>query len=201
MGVMCSTSEEYKTSYWKDFNELRTEGEKLWEAEPKLVSAEEALYMPNIESHSLSKSAVNTTDLLEGHTSLVAIYFNQFGDNHTQTFTRPFLDEFSDHNRIQLMKVNIEVNFAKSLILRLLTPYLKRTIPASLHNNYILLFHDDPSLREALDMNNSCRGYVFLVDSSCKLRWSAHGNATSREIESMLKLVKTLDEQNQSTIK
>ncbi|CAG8441654.1 16409_t:CDS:2, partial [Acaulospora morrowiae] len=95
---------EYNTPYWKDFDELRKEGGKLWEAETELVNAQKALYMPNIKARSLSKSAIDTTDLLEGHTTLVAIFFNQFGENHTQTFIKPFLDEFSDHDKIQLMK-------------------------------------------------------------------------------------------------
>ncbi|CAG8779961.1 10709_t:CDS:2, partial [Racocetra fulgida] len=81
---------EYNTPYWKDLIELRKDGEKLWEANPELVSAE------------------------------------------------------------------------------------------------------DPILFEALGMNNLYRGYTFLVDSNCKIRWSAHGKATSNELETMLKLTKFL---------
>ncbi|CAG8455765.1 11087_t:CDS:2 [Diversispora eburnea] len=124
---------KYKTSYWKDFNELRANGEKLWEADTELVNAEKALYMPNIKARTLNRPIIDTTDLLEGHVSLVSIVFNQFGENHTKTFINPFLQEFFNHDKIQLIQVNIEMNFAKSLLLRLLIPYIKRTIPVSQH--------------------------------------------------------------------
>ncbi|RHZ69335.1 hypothetical protein Glove_284g110 [Diversispora epigaea] len=187
---------EYKTSYWKDFNELRTNGEKLWEADTELVNAEKALYMPNIKARTLNKPIIDTTDLLEGNVSLVSIVFNQFGENHTQTFINPFLQEFFNHDKIQLVQINIEMNFVKSLLLRLLIPYIKRTIPVSQHSKYIIIFNNHGNLldlKEALQLNNIYRGYVFLVDSNCKIRWTSHGNATSQEIESMLKLTRTLN--------
>ncbi|CAG8514920.1 12957_t:CDS:2, partial [Racocetra persica] len=170
---------EYNTPYWKDLIELRKDGEKLWEANPELVSA---------EACSLSNPKIDTTDLLQNQTSLAVISFNQYGEEHVKTFIEPFFKNFSDHAKIQFMKVTIEPNFAKSLIIKLFViPSLRRSIPESLH---------DPILFEALGMNNLYRGYAFLVDSNCKIRWSAHGKATSNELETMLKLTKFLGNEN-----
>ncbi|CAG8823957.1 21857_t:CDS:2 [Gigaspora margarita] len=160
---------EYNTPYWKDLIELKKFGEKLWEAAPGLVNAEQALYMPNIRARSLSNPKIDTTDLLQNHTSLVVISFNQYGE------------------------VTIETNFVKSLIIKLFViPSLRRSIPESLH---------DTNLYEALGMDNLYRGYTFLVDSNCKIRWFAHGRATSNELETMSKLIKLLDNENVKVVK
>jgi ATPase complex subunit ATP10 len=39
-----------------------------------------------------------------------------------------------------------------------------------------------------LGITNRYLGYVFLVDSEGKVRWGAHGNATPKELETMVKL-------------
>ncbi|CAG8537607.1 108_t:CDS:2 [Cetraspora pellucida] len=193
---------EYNTPYWKDLTELRKHGEKLWEANPELVNTEKALYMPNIKACSLSNPKIDTTDLLQNQTSLVVISFNQYGEDHVKTFIETFYKNFSNHAKIQFMKVTIEPNFAKTFIIKLFViPSLRRNIPKSLHKNYIFTFNKDPILFEALGMNNLYRGYTFLVDSNCKIRWSAHGKATSNELETMLRLTEFLDNQNHSNVR
>ena len=42
-------------------------------------------------------------------------------------------------------------------------------------------------------MHNAYRGYVFVIDADCKIRWFAHGFATSKEIETMSTIIKNLD--------
>ncbi len=120
--------------------------------------------------------------------------------------------------------MNVETNFLKLLILKLFIPKIRREIPQSLHvcniylstylpiylsnhliyiiiNNsffvkktYILLFRNNQSLREALNIHNTYRGYVFVIDADCKIRWFAHGYATPKEIETMSKIIKNLNE-------
>ncbi|CAG8797905.1 1041_t:CDS:2 [Dentiscutata erythropus] len=120
---------------------------------------------------------------------------------HVKTFVEPFLKDFSGHAKIQILKVTIETNFVKSLIIKLFViPSLRRSIPEPLHRNYIFTFNKDTTLFEALGMNNLYRGYTFLVDSNCKIRWSAHGRATSNELETMLKLIKILDNEKHSNV-
>lgn len=49
-----------------------------------------------------------------------------------------------------------------------------------------------------LDMTNQYIGYVFLVDEDCKIRWTAHGDATEEEVANMLAMTDYL---NQKRIK
>ncbi|CAJ0865266.1 15263_t:CDS:2 [Entrophospora sp. SA101] len=95
---------EYKTSFFKDFHQLRTEGIKLWEASTEINKSEDALYMPNIKTRSLSTSQVNTTELLKGHISMVVMYFNRFGQDQSKSFIKPFLETFSNNSKIQYIE-------------------------------------------------------------------------------------------------
>ncbi|CAG8716974.1 13780_t:CDS:2 [Rhizophagus irregularis] len=155
---------EYQTSYWKGFNELRIRGEKLWEANEEAIKADKALYMPNINARSLLKTNIDTTNLLRDNTTLLTVFFNRFGEIQVKSFIEPFLAEFSNRPKIQLMQ-----------------------------KTYILLCQNDRFLREALNIYNAYRGYVFVIDADCKIRWFAHGYATPKEIETMLKIIKDLD--------
>ncbi|CAJ0875341.1 10265_t:CDS:2, partial [Entrophospora sp. SA101] len=84
-------------------NEL-TEGIKLWEASTEINKSEDALYMPNIKTRSLSTSQVNTTELLKGHISMVVMYFNRFGQDQSKSFIKPFLETFSNNSKIQYIE-------------------------------------------------------------------------------------------------
>ncbi|CAB4483115.1 unnamed protein product [Rhizophagus irregularis] len=161
---------EYQTSYWKGFNELRIRGEKLWEANEEAIKADKALYMPNINARSLLKTNIDTTNLLRDNTTLL-----------------------TTKNTINANKLNIETNILKSFIIKLFIPNIRRITPQSLHKTYILLCQNDRFLREALNIYNAYRGYVFVIDADCKIRWFAHGYATPKEIETMLKIIKDLD--------
>ncbi|CAG8698123.1 7665_t:CDS:2, partial [Funneliformis caledonium] len=164
----------------------------LWEANQEAIKAEEALYIPNINARSLLKSNIDTVDLLKDNTTLFAVYFNRFGENHVKSYIEPFLAEFSNKPKIQLMQLNVETNILKSLILKLFIPSIRSAIPQSLHKTYLFHFRNDQTLHEALNIRNSYRGYVFVIDADCKIRWFAHGDATQKEIETMLKIIKNL---------
>ncbi|RIA99589.1 ATP10 protein [Glomus cerebriforme] len=184
---------EYQKSYWQGFNELRIQGEKLWEANEEVIKADKALYMPNINARSLLKTNIDTMNLLRDKTTLLAVFFNQFGEIQVKSFIEPFLTEFSTRPKIQLMQLNIETNVLKSFILKLFIPNIRRATPQSLHKTYILLLRNDQFLREALNIYNAYRGYVFVIDADCKIRWFAHGYATTKEIETMSKIINDLD--------
>ena len=58
--------------------------------------------MPNINARSLLNSNINTMNLLKDNTTLLAVFFNRFGENHVKSFIDPFLTEFSNKPKIQL---------------------------------------------------------------------------------------------------
>ncbi|RUS32173.1 ATP10 protein-domain-containing protein [Jimgerdemannia flammicorona] len=222
-GYGCDRTEKFSESYWKDMQgsefvlefmdeanlasplDIHIHGGKMWEASTKLIKKDKANYMPNFRGVDLYNNQVNTTDRLHGKTSLMAFVFARFGEPHAASFVDPFLEVYGGQKNIQLIEVRFEVravmmnvqeNKLKSLILRAFVPSIRKNTAEARRANYILLYQNIERLRKPLGMYNQYLGYVFLVDSECRIRWAAHGLATLPEVKTMLAAVRALHDKN-----
>ncbi|KAG0281001.1 Mitochondrial ATPase complex subunit atp10 [Linnemannia gamsii] len=156
--------------------------------------------MPNIIGTSLKTSEpVELVDLLRGKISLVAISGTRFGEEHIESYMTPFLKRWpmtvaNNSSKVQLVELNIQENPLKAGLVRMMVPFVKKTIPEERHANYVLHYKSIKHLKDPLSMQNSYLGYVFLVDSNCKIRWGAHGPATEAEVKTLLESVQKLSE-------
>ncbi|KAF9278778.1 Mitochondrial ATPase complex subunit atp10 [Mortierella alpina] len=189
---------DFQSGYFAEFSELSRSGSKLWKATASMVNADKALYMPNIIGTSLKTSEpVELVDILKGKISLIAISGTRFGEEQIETFMTPFLEQWpmsAKDSKVQLVELNIQENPLKAGLVRMMVPFVKKTIPENRHANYILHYKSIKHLRDPLSMQNSYLGYVFLVDSNCKIRWGAHGAGTEEEIKTLLDSVQRLSE-------
>ncbi|KAJ2156413.1 Mitochondrial ATPase complex subunit atp10 [Coemansia sp. RSA 552] len=179
-------------SYFQDIVDLRNNGDKLFEAPAQLISAKRARYLPSLEGQTLAGKATDLIELCRGKTSLLTVEFTKFGEKHTQSFTQVFDKAFEGRSDVQVVQANIEENWAKALVLKMCLPYLRRTIPKSRHENYLVHYGDVESLRKALGIANPLIGYVFLVDASTRIRWYANGVAVKSEALTMVTLAEKL---------
>ncbi|KAF9578520.1 Mitochondrial ATPase complex subunit atp10 [Lunasporangiospora selenospora] len=190
---------DFQSGYFREFTELQKTGSKLWKGTPSMIAADKSLYMPNIIGTSLKTSeSVELVDLLKGKTSLVAISGTKFGEDHIETFMTPFLKHWpaaaSQTSNVQLVELNIQENPLKAGLVRMMVPFVRKNIPEERHANYVLHYKSIKHLREPLSMQNSYLGYVFLVDSNCKIRWGANGNGTEAEIKTFMESVQKMSE-------
>ncbi|KAF9153982.1 Mitochondrial ATPase complex subunit atp10 [Linnemannia schmuckeri] len=191
---------DFQSGYFAEFSELSKTGSKLWKATPSMINADKALYMPNIIGTSLKTSeSVELVDLLRGKISLVAISGTRFGEEHIESYMTPFLKRWpmtvaNNSSKVQLVELNIQENPLKAGLVRMMVPFVKKTIPEERHANYVLHYKSIKHLKDPLSMQNSYLGYVFLVDSNCKIRWGAHGPATEAEVKTLLESVQKLSE-------
>ncbi|KAF9181253.1 Mitochondrial ATPase complex subunit atp10 [Haplosporangium sp. Z 767] len=189
---------DFQSGYFAEFSELSRTGSKLWKGTASMLNADKALYMPNIIGTSLKTSEpTELVDVLKGKVSLVAISGTRFGEEHIETFMTPFLKQWPAGNKsskVQLVELNIQENPLKAGLVRMMVPFVKKTIPEERHANYILHYKSIKHLKDPLSMQNSYLGYVFLVDSDCKIRWGAHGKGTETEIRTLLESVQKLSE-------
>ncbi|KAF9124097.1 Mitochondrial ATPase complex subunit atp10 [Mortierella sp. 14UC] len=191
---------DFQSGYFAEFSELSKTGSKLWKATPSMINADKALYMPNIIGTSLKTSeSVELVDLLRGKISLVAISGTRFGEEHIESYMTPFLKRWpmtadGNSNKVQLVELNIQENPLKAGLVRMMVPFVKKTIPEERHANYVLHYKSIKHLKDPLSMQNSYLGYVFLVDSNCKIRWGAHGPASEAEVKTLLESVQKLSE-------
>ncbi|KAG0055434.1 Mitochondrial ATPase complex subunit atp10 [Gryganskiella cystojenkinii] len=188
--------QDFQSGYFSEFSELSKTGSKLWKATTTMVNADKALYMPNIIGTSLKSSEpVELVDLLKGRISLVTISGTRFGEEHTETYMKPFLEKYSanaNDSKVQLVELNIQENPLKAGLVKLMVPFVKKNIPEERHENYVLHYKSIKHLKDPLSMQNSYLGYVFLVDTNCKIRWGAHGPGTEIEIQTLLDSVQRL---------
>ncbi|KAG0249847.1 Mitochondrial ATPase complex subunit atp10 [Actinomortierella ambigua] len=189
---------DFQAGYFSEFSEINRTGAKLWFASPAMMTAEKALYMPNIVGTSLKTSeTVELADLLKGKISLVSISGTRFGEEQTETFVKPFLERWpagKPGSKVQLVELNIQENPLKAGLVRVMVPFVRKTIPEERHANYLLHYKSIKHLKDPLCMQNSYLGYVFLVDGNCKIRWGAHGKGTEAEIHTLLDSVQKLSE-------
>ena len=97
--------------------------------------------MPNIIGTSLKTSEpVELVDLLKGRISLVAISGTRFGEEHINTFMTPFLSKWSANakdSKVQLVELNIQENPLKAGLVRMMVPFVKKTIPEERHVSFV----------------------------------------------------------------
>ncbi|KAG0341930.1 Mitochondrial ATPase complex subunit atp10 [Podila humilis] len=189
--------DDFQSGYFAEFSEINKTGAKLWRATTSMVNADKALYMPNIIGTSLKSSElIELVDVLRGKISLVAISGTRFGEEHNETYMKPFLSKWpaGKDSKVQLVELNIQENPLKAGLVRIMVPFVKKSIPEERHANYILHYKSIKHLKEPLSMQNSYLGYVFLVDSNCKIRWGAHGPASEIEVQTLLDSVQRLTE-------
>lgn len=82
----------------------------------------------------------------------------------------------------------------KQLLLKAFVPSIRRNLPEERKDNYCVILKDISRVRKYLDMTNQYIGYVFLLDENCKIRWTAHGEATAEEVGNMLAMADYLKE-------
>ncbi|KAI8054962.1 ATPase assembly factor ATP10 [Gilbertella persicaria] len=178
--------EEATKSYFADVHEMRQHGGKMYFANTQLVKPEKAGYMPNFEAQNLSSQKINTTEKLVGKITLMTFVYAKFGEPHVETFIKPFMQKYKDNKDVQVVEVNVQENLLKQLLLKAFVPSIRKNLPQERKDNYCLILKDISRTRKYLDMTNQYIGYAFLVDQDCKVRWTAHGEATPEEVSNML---------------
>ncbi|KAJ3012328.1 Mitochondrial ATPase complex subunit atp10 [Thoreauomyces humboldtii] len=155
--------------------------------------------VPNPVSKTLTGETTDVMSLIKTRkASLVTFMFSAFGERHVNTFTEPFMREFADSPNVQLIQLNVEENWLKAPLLRLMTPWVRRRVPKELQAKYLMHFHSILEARRSAGMTNSVLGWVNLVDSEGRIRWQAHGPAREHELETLLKATRMMAEISQT---
>ncbi|CEI97699.1 hypothetical protein RMCBS344292_11826 [Rhizopus microsporus] len=175
---------EATKSYFHDANEMKEHGGKMYYASTQLMKPEKTGYMPDFETQDLSKNRVHTTDRLHDKITLMTFALTQFGLDHTRTFANPFWEKYGNKTK--------DIQLLEAFVTRAL-----KGLPKERQDNVLLLYKDISRVRPYLDMTNKHIGYVYLIDENCKVRWTAHGNATQEEIGNMLAMTDYLYQKRQ----
>ncbi|KAJ6120078.1 hypothetical protein N7523_004358 [Penicillium sp. IBT 18751x] len=177
--------------YFREWSNLRFQEGKTFVSNPRLFKAEHALYFPNLHGLTLAspKDAQDTTAILRGQISVVTMFSSVWAETQVGSFTgpkqNPGLAELlaSNSQHVQKVDINVEENLMKAWLVKRFMWSIRKKLPLEQHARYFLIEKGfSETLKEAIGMMNSKVGYVYLVDSHCRIRWAGSGPAEAAEL-------------------
>ena len=178
---------------------------KTFQSNAKLFRASKALYFPNLQGITLAspKEVRDTTPVLKDKVSVVSVYSGTWAENQTATFvgqnpdlTRVLKEKYAREGIVQTVFLNVEENDMKAWLIRMFMPNLRKRFSPDAHGRYFVIWRGlSETLREAIGLINSKVGYVYLIDSECRIRWAGSGRAEASEKESLIKGISRLAEE------
>lgn len=183
--------------YFRDWTNMSLHKGKSFLAPPRPFKADVSLYFPNLFGRTLvkeDKKPRDTTPLLQGKLSVVAVYSNMWAENQVKTFvdpkSNPELHRILAENKgtAQLVRVNVEDNWLRAALIMLFKGNLRKTYGKENWDKYFLVRTAvSDEIREHIGLLNSKVGYVYVVDKECRIRWAGSGNAEGDENAGLVK--------------
>lgn len=176
--------------YFRDWTNMRHHKGKTFICPPRPFKADLSLYFPNLYGLTLEKDKKprDTTPVLAGKTSIVAMYSNLWAENQTKTFVdatqNPGLQRVLDgnKNKVQVLRVNMEDNWMRAALIKMFMGNLRRQLGEENWGRYFLVRNVvSDEIREAIGLLNAKVGYVYLVDKDCRIRWAGSGDSEDHE--------------------
>ncbi|KAJ5794130.1 ATPase assembly factor ATP10 mitochondria [Penicillium paradoxum] len=180
--------------YFREWSNLRFAEGKTFVSNPRLFKADRALYFPNMHGVTLAspKDPQNTTTQLRGSISVVNLFSSVWAESQVATFTGPeqnpgLVEAMASGGRlVQRIDINLEENRLKAFLVKRFMWRMRQKLAAEQHSRYFLVQKGfDQALKETVGMMNSKVGYVYLVDSECRIRWAGSGPADESELEGL----------------
>lgn len=187
-----SRSRQFSKSYFADFAHIsaRHKG-KSFVSPPTLFKATKALFFPNLIGRTLAdRTPQDTTAVLEGHVSVVAVFSTAWAELQCATF---LTDLETTVTPVQRVDINVEQNPIKAALVKLFVPWIRRRLPAVQHARYFIVQKGlDDETMQRMGFWNGRVGYVYLLDWDCRIRWAGSGNAGVEEKSALVKGVMKL---------
>ncbi|KAK8083558.1 hypothetical protein PG996_002339 [Apiospora saccharicola] len=153
-----------------------------------------SLYFPNLYGRTLLKGKGSperdTTPTLVGKTSIISVFSGTWAENQVKSFVgalqNPALAELFEENRdiAQHVNVNVEEDRLKHMLIRLFLGGIRQQVGEANWSKYFIIKNPlSDEIRENVGLLNGKVGYVYLVDSLCRIRWAGSGEANDEERE------------------
>lgn len=195
-------NEERERSMFEEMRELNRTHGKLFHATTHLIEEKAAAKVPSLEAKILTpeeenEREVDVTEMLHGEkgapkVTVLFTSFRNFGLEMLPSWYHPFQTKFANHPQVQFISLNIIEQWYMRFFNSMVVKGIRQAIPEAERVLSLVHFGRSKEFRSALKMNNSFVGYVHLIDSEARVRWSATGNATPEELQSLTKLTQKL---------
>ncbi|KAL6243001.1 Mitochondrial ATPase complex subunit atp10 [Rhinocladiella similis] len=191
----------YFRPYFQEWSRTEHYKGKSFVSNERLFRRDKALYFPNIWGPTLAKEGDgpdggrDITPAITGKISLIGMQSGQWAEEQVDTFfgskDNPDLSRImaASNGLVQRVDVNIQGDWIRAWLVKMFRGRLRSMIPEDRWDKYFMIklprdirrgLTDD--VRDAMGLLNSQVGYVYLVDSSCKIRWAGSGHAWEGEV-------------------
>jgi mitochondrial ATPase complex subunit ATP10 len=187
--------------YFQEWKRLEHWKGKSFVGPERLFKRERALWFPNLWGWTLARDGAegrDTTPVLRGKVSLVGIQSGVWAEEQVRTFLgekeNPELKGIAEGSRglVQKVEVNIQDHWFRALLVKMFKNNLRKSRPESEWGKYftVRLGRDTgkgltEDIRDAMGLLNSQVGYVYLLDTECRIRWAGSGHAWEGENKSL----------------
>ncbi|EGV66329.1 hypothetical protein CANTEDRAFT_112077 [Yamadazyma tenuis ATCC 10573] len=171
---------------------------KIFSPPISYFKADKSLFFPNFNGNVINGNETQIHKLFKDKVSLVRVFSTVSGEKCTETYFKSvdgvdYLKDYEQFEQVypkaQVIDINIPIGWAKRLVVSLAKPGIKKSLPVSRQNTYFVLpdslFSYD--IKAELNCDNSCSGYIYLVDSEGRIRWATSGYASDSEKELLYK--------------
>lgn len=196
-------ADEMNRGYFADISELKQHGGKISIANKTIVPATAATKFPSLEvsySDGINLKLPTTFNGIKGDSntlavpkaSLMCLSFRASSQPMVNSWSIPFLDAFSNSEKVQLYEVSfvdswlLSRNLIKKLLLRMMRKSNPEEKKGLLQRQIVYSFGDHYDFRKELKILNLLTGYIFLVDKFGRIRWQGSGLASKEELSFLL---------------
>ncbi|EEQ38700.1 ATP10 family protein [Clavispora lusitaniae] len=164
---------------------------------------DKAKYFPSFTGYTLLNHKKSLYDVLKGKVSIVRIFSTVSGQNCTDTYTPDNLSAEGyeqlqkQYPHTQIVDVNLPQSWIKGLFVKLAKSNLRGMIPPARHDTYFMLSSNTFSVdvKKTLMCDNTCSGYIYILDEDGKIRWATSGFANDDETKVLWRTVRGLEKE------
>jgi len=190
---------QYARPYFRDWTNMQYSRGKIWVANARLWRKEASLWMPNFWGRDLDGQSMSSAAIARGKITVCCVMSRTWAGRQVETFVTPEVLQVvrESGGKAQVLDLNVEEAPLFRALLWLYRGRIKQE-KAEPFLKYLLLKDIKADIRELLGMLNHRAGYVFLLDSDCKIRWAGSGDAQPEEVQSLISGLKKLIEEKAS---
>jgi ATPase complex subunit ATP10 len=175
-----------------------------------IIPEKQAKVLPHLDNvKTLSGEAVSLPDVLlrrnksndpNAQSTLLTVSFRDFGFQQLPSWIEPFAKEFDGNTRVQVYRLIISEGWFIKYILRLVVQASVKanTAPEDYDRTLLHFANDSTAFRDPLRMHNLLSGYVFLLDGLGRVRFAGSGQASSEEVDKLIRLTHELTMQDRN---
>lgn len=182
----------------KSFSNLKG---KIFTPPVSYFKQDKSKYFPDMIATAILGKQQQLSLLFEDKVLIVRVYSTVSGENCTKTYLGDYLEKegYQDfktkHPRAQIIDLCVPQSRVKGLITLMAAPSLRKSLSEERRDLYFLLPFGtfDADARRVLKCDNSCSGYLYVIDNEGKIRWATSGSSNDEESATLWRAVKGIE--------